>query len=67
VLKWVVGHQKSSAVRGRLISPPTMAEAIGLAASVIAVSQTAWAVAKGLYDLADEVGSTGEARPNLRQ
>lgn len=38
--------------------------AIGLAASVIAVSQTAWAVAKGLYDLADEVG---EARPNLRQ
>jgi hypothetical protein len=38
-----------------------MAEGIGLAASVIAVSQTAWAVAKGLYDLADEVGSAGEA------
>lgn len=38
-----------------------MAEVIGLAASVIAVAQTAWTVAKGLHDLADEVGSAGEA------
>jgi len=38
-----------------------MAEAVGLAASVLGLAQTAWTVAKGLHDLADEVGSAGEA------
>ena len=38
-----------------------MAEAVGLAASVLSVAQIAWTVAKGLHDLADEVGSAGEA------
>ncbi|EXJ55844.1 hypothetical protein A1O7_08775 [Cladophialophora yegresii CBS 114405] len=38
-----------------------MAEAVGLAASVLGLAQTAWTVAKGLYDLADEIGSAGDA------
>ncbi|KAL9110200.1 MAG: hypothetical protein Q9227_005261 [Pyrenula ochraceoflavens] len=38
-----------------------MAEAVGLAASVLTLAQIGWVVAKGLYNLADEVGSAGEA------
>ena len=38
-----------------------MAEAVGLAASILALAQAGWSVAKGLHDLADEVGSAGEA------
>ena len=38
-----------------------MAEALGLASSILALAQTAWAVGKGLHDLAEEVGSAGEA------
>lgn len=38
-----------------------MAEAVGLAASVLSLAQTAWLVTKGLYDLADQIGSAGEA------
>ena len=38
-----------------------MAEAVGLAASVLGLAQTGWSVAKGLHDLAEEVSSAGEA------
>ncbi|OQV08628.1 hypothetical protein CLAIMM_12869 [Cladophialophora immunda] len=38
-----------------------MAEAVGLAASVLGLAQVGWTVAKGLHDLGEEVGSAGEA------
>ncbi len=38
-----------------------MAEAVGLAAGILVLAEIAWKVAKGLHDLADEVGSAGEA------
>ena len=38
-----------------------MAEAMSLAASIFAVAQIAWSVVKGLDDLAEDVGSAGEA------
>lgn len=38
-----------------------MAEAVSLVASVLALAQTGWLVAKGLHELADEVSSAGEA------
>lgn len=38
-----------------------MADAIGLAASVLQLVQVAWTVTRGLYELADEVGSAGES------
>ncbi|ETI21402.1 hypothetical protein G647_07749 [Cladophialophora carrionii CBS 160.54] len=38
-----------------------MGDPVGLAASVLGLAQTAWTVAKGLYNLADEIGSAGDA------
>ncbi|EXJ78150.1 hypothetical protein A1O3_09311 [Capronia epimyces CBS 606.96] len=38
-----------------------MAETVGLAASALGLACTGWTVAKGLHDLAEEVGSVGEA------
>ena len=38
-----------------------MAEAVGLVGSILGLARTAWTVAKGLHELADEVGTAGEA------